>query len=116
MIKLNYELAVSVAGRVRMVVVEGDFTPGRPPPPCSNPDSPAFSDDGDPPEANITGVKDKDTGEVFVLDTLTDDEMEDLLEAFIDRAQDDPKVWEAEASDDWPAPPEEGGDPDVGDE
>ena len=28
----------------------GDFTPGRPAPACSNPDSPAFSDDGDPAE------------------------------------------------------------------
>jgi hypothetical protein len=32
------------------ITVEGSYSPGRPPPPCSNHDSPCFSDPGDPPE------------------------------------------------------------------
>lgn len=35
----------------RAHTVEVDF--GRPPPPCSNPSSPAYSDPGDPPTVNI---------------------------------------------------------------
>ncbi|HLE57238.1 MAG TPA: hypothetical protein VJB15_09155 [Rhodothermia bacterium] len=31
--------------------------PGRPAPACSNPDSPAFSDAGDPPEVDIQAVR-----------------------------------------------------------
>ena len=38
------------------ITVRGDYDPGRPPTPCSNPDSPAFSDSGDPGSLEITGV------------------------------------------------------------
>lgn len=36
--------------------IEGDYTPGRPPTHCSNPDSPAFSDPGDGPEFEPTRI------------------------------------------------------------
>lgn len=108
MLKLEYELMVCVGGRSRTAKVTGEFTPGRPPPPCSNPDSPAFSDSGDPPEANIQSVVDVATNESFDLDALTDDESEDLMEAFIDRAENDPKIWGALAEPDFI--PEDGGE------
>ena len=35
---------------------EVTFSPERPPPPCSNPDSPAYSDPGDPGEVETDAV------------------------------------------------------------
>lgn len=37
--------------------VTADYSPGRPAPPCSNPDSPAFSDSGDPSECEFVRVE-----------------------------------------------------------
>ena len=48
------------AGPVDLTVA-ADFRPGRAAPPCSNPDSPAFSDTGDPAEWDIISVKFKGT-------------------------------------------------------
>uniref|UniRef100_A0A6M3LLU5 Uncharacterized protein n=1 Tax=viral metagenome TaxID=1070528 RepID=A0A6M3LLU5_9ZZZZ len=50
-----YKCTVSLSevrwrGRTWCIDVTGKFDPGRACPPCSNPDSPVFSDQGDPPE------------------------------------------------------------------
>lgn len=44
------------------LTVFADFTPGRQAPPCSDHDSPAFSDSGDPAEWRIVKVTDKRDG------------------------------------------------------
>ena len=41
----------------RECLVRVRYTAGRPAPPCSNPDSPAFSDSGDPPELEILSTR-----------------------------------------------------------
>lgn len=43
-------------GRARCVVLRYTVTPARPAPACSNPDSPAFSDSGDPGEVCISAA------------------------------------------------------------
>ena len=45
---------VTWRGRTLEVEAEGRYTPGRAAPACSNPDSSAFSDSGDPPEFELT--------------------------------------------------------------
>lgn len=57
--ELSFELDPSV-GPVDLEV-EADFRPGRPAPPCSNPDDPAFSDTGDPAEWDTKLVRFKGT-------------------------------------------------------
>jgi hypothetical protein len=59
------------------VTVTGKGTPGRPPPPCSNHDSPAFSDAGDPTECDDLTVE---LGGIDVTDRLVDGEMDKLLD------------------------------------
>jgi hypothetical protein len=48
-------------GELKVQVV-AKFTPGRPAPPCSNPNSPLFSDSGDPAEIEIEEVTLVETG------------------------------------------------------
>lgn len=52
---LDYTLEIMVKGQ-KNAWVEGYFWPSRPAPVCSNPNSPAFSNDGDPAEVEIVGV------------------------------------------------------------
>jgi hypothetical protein len=89
---LEYVLKAKVEGVEVPVRVKGDWTPGRPPPPCSNPDSPAFSDDGDPPDLKIEFIRREDTGEDLT-DKLPDEEVEVLLDLFFDATDKDPKAW-----------------------
>lgn len=43
--------------------IELDYTPPRPPPPCSNPSSPLYSDPGDPAEIEDLRVFQEETNE-----------------------------------------------------
>ena len=47
-INFEFELTTDELGDLRIAVE--DFYPGRPAPPCSNPDHPDYSDPGDDPE------------------------------------------------------------------
>jgi len=46
--------------------VDVEYTPGRPPPACSNPSSPAFGDSGDSPEIEMQVGKDQGEGAELV--------------------------------------------------
>ncbi len=72
------------------LVVEVAYSPGRPAPYCSNPDSPRFSDPGDPPSLeikniSIDGCYDQDGNDVVPEISAADielenDELDDLFE------------------------------------
>lgn len=49
-IKFDYEIS---DGEESRILADVNYLPERPAPPCSNPDSPAFSDSGDPDELEI---------------------------------------------------------------
>jgi hypothetical protein len=53
-----------------------EFDPGRQAPACSNPDSPAFSDSGDPAELDIPHESCPDCGEVIDYDKALDHAIE----------------------------------------
>lgn len=46
--------SIEITWRGMLVEVRGYFKHSRPAPKCSNPDSPAFSDSGEPAEADLT--------------------------------------------------------------
>lgn len=48
--------SIEITWRGMQVEVQGEFTPARPAPACSNPDRASFADQGDPAEANVTGA------------------------------------------------------------
>ena len=81
--------------------VEYTHTPERPAPPCCNPDSPAFSDPGDPEEFEIDKASYKHNGVVVDMTPLIDasDELREELEQIAldtlrDAPVDDRESWD----------------------
>lgn len=84
--KTEAEFELSGELKNHLVRIEFDFQLARPAPPCSDPDSPRFSDPGDPGEVEILAA--------FVLRRLANNQIRarPMPADMIDRLRDDDKI------------------------
>ena len=61
-ITLELSYRMNLAGVAHSLTIEATVTVGKPAPPCSDPDSPRFSDEGDPGEIHELVIVESDTG------------------------------------------------------